>query len=155
MYPYGWKTNLYQKDSRFCPISAHCLPSARLFSPQKSISFILLFYLLSFFIIIFYVPNTLLFFLLCSKGTQSHIRVHMLFSPFILLLHKWPDRVPSTPQQDVYFLDVSINKNEGRFLFLTPPLLTRKAYRLVDWPARGFSSDNIPPCTSHRIPLWV
>ena len=126
------------------------------YSPHRN-PFLLFSYFIYFLFLLlfFYVPNTLLFFLLGSKGTQSHIRVHMLFSPFILLLHKWPDRVPSTPQQDVYFLDVSINKNEGRFLFLTPPLLTRKAYRLVDWPARGFSSDNIPPCTSHRIPLWV
>ena len=47
-----------------------------------------------------YFPNTI-FFLLYSVVTQLHIHVHILFSPIIMLHHKWLDIVPSATQQDL------------------------------------------------------
>ena len=41
------------------------------------------------------------FFLLYSMVTQLHIHAHILFSPIIMLHHKWLDIVPSATQQEL------------------------------------------------------
>ena len=47
-----------------------------------------------------YSPNTI-FFLLYSMVSQLHKHVYILFSPIIMLHHKWLDIVPSATQQDL------------------------------------------------------
>ena len=47
-----------------------------------------------------YFLNTF-FFLLYTIGTQLHIEVYILFSPIIMLHHKWIDIVLSAKQQDL------------------------------------------------------
>ena len=47
-------------------------------------------------------------FLPYSKVTHSHIHIYILFSPIIMLRHKWLDIVASATQQDLiaYYFDI-------------------------------------------------
>ena len=47
-----------------------------------------------------YFPNTNIF-LLYSMVTQLHIHMYILFSPIIMLHHKWPDILLSATQKDL------------------------------------------------------